>query len=249
MDLRGNGMHDLTTNTFFWILVAVAAAATLVYFRGSRRNRAIMKRVSAVLESVFAPEENVYERIGGLIGFNGRYTCPGPFRSVKITCTLKPRHSLFFLPVSALLGVADRLYLTLESREPVIGECHLIERGYYRGRCPTIEGEGEFEKETIDWEGTAYMRLSAGLESKEALERLRRTLRPARLVRHFCTYPGDPPHIYLYLHPGPGREVELESLLNGLLSETQRLLKKDRQRRRGPAGRKGRAKSSRVAPE
>ena len=219
-------MNEFAFSPLFWLLAAAAAAAALFYFRGSRRNRLLAKSVSAALESAFAPREKEYEQIGGLIGFHARYVCPGPFPSVKITFTMKPRHSLLFLPVSALLGGADRLYLTIESKEPVIGECHLIERSYYRGRCPEIAEEGSMEKDEVDWEGRPFVRLSAGIETKEALGRIRQALRPASTVRHFCSYPGLPAHIYLYLHPGAGREEELGTLLESLRGELSGFLKK-----------------------
>ena len=209
-------MNEFAFSPLFWLLAAAAALAALFYFRGSRRNRSLAKIVSAALESAFAPKEKEYEQIGGLIGFNARYVCPGPFPSVKITFTMKPRHSLLFLPVSALLGGADRLYLTIGSREPVMGECHLIEKSYYRGRCPEITGEGSMEKDEVEWDGKRFVRLSTGIESKGALERIRKILRPESMVRHFCSYPGPPSHIYLYLHLRAGREGELGALLEGL---------------------------------
>jgi len=125
-----------------------------------------------------------------------------------------------------VLGGADRLYLTMESRNPVVGECHLIERSYYRGRCPEIAGEGSMEKDEVDWEGRPFVRLCSGIETKNALERIRLGLGLASMVRHFCSYPGPPAHIYLYLHLRAGREGELSAFLKSLRGELTGFIQK-----------------------
>ena len=72
-------------------LVLLAVAATLGYFRGTRKNGLLAASVSRQLEEVLRPTSTEYVNIGGSIGHNFTYALSGEWTRARGTFTLSPR--------------------------------------------------------------------------------------------------------------------------------------------------------------
>ncbi|GAB1455442.1 hypothetical protein MASR2M48_07490 [Spirochaetota bacterium] len=68
--------------------------------------------------------------IGGTIGYNFAYSLSGDWTRAKGTFTLNARHSLLYLPISLLLGIRDRFFVNIFTKNKFKGEAHAVAASY-----------------------------------------------------------------------------------------------------------------------
>lgn len=197
-------------------LVLLALAATLGYFRGVRRNRAIAASIAGGLEEALCPVATEYVNVGGAIGHNFTFRLAGEWTEARGVFTLSPRHSLLYLPVSRLLGVRDRLFLNVFTARPFRGEGHVVRDS--DERRAGIEGRSEMERCEVEIAGLRFVLLWRGADLSGALEELLRGMPDPARLRHFCAYPGTGT-FFLRTEPAPGSVTEDVSAALGRTAE------------------------------
>ncbi len=186
-------------------LVLLAIAATLGYFRGVKRNRAIAASIASGLEEALRPFSTEHVNVGESIGHNFTFRLAGDWTKARGVFTLSPRHSLLYLPVSRLLGVRDRLFLNVFTARPFRGQGHVVRAP--EERRAGIAGSDAMERREVEVAGLRFVLLWRGADLSGALEGLLRGMpAPARL-RHFCAYPGTGT-FFLRTEPAPGSVAE-----------------------------------------
>ena len=99
----------------FIVIIALAIAMPVVFFKGNNENVRRMKVISQQLESLLKPKDKVYELLGTSVGFRAIYTinrnCLGKAEALLI---LLPRQSLIYYPISKLTTKHDTLLIKLE---------------------------------------------------------------------------------------------------------------------------------------
>ncbi len=193
-------------------LVLLALAATLGYFRGVRRNRAIAASIAGGLEEALRPVETEYVNVGGSIGHNFTFRLAGDWTEARGVFTLSPRHSLLYLPLSRLLGVRDRLFLNVFTTRPFRGEGHFVRATALRRA--RIEGLEQMDRREVEIAGLRFVLLWRGADLSGALEELLRGMPDPARLRHFCAYPGTGT-IFLRSEPVPGSVAEDVSAVLG----------------------------------
>ncbi len=182
-------------------LVLLAIAATLGYFRGVKRNRAIAASIASGLEEALRPVSTEYVNVGGSIGHNFTFRLAGDWTKARGVFTLSPRHSLLYLPFSRLLGVRDRLFLNVFTSRPFRGEAHAVRAS--DERRAEIVGAGQMERREVEVAGLRFVLLWRGADLSGALEELLRGMPDPARLRHFCAYPGTGT-FFLRTEPAPG---------------------------------------------
>ena len=186
-------------------LVLLALAATLGYFRGVRKNRAIAASIAGGLEAALRPASTEYVNVGGAIGHNFTFRLAGEWTEARGVFTLSPRHSLLYLPVSRLLGIRDRLFLNVFTTRPISGEGHVIRASDLRRAA--IEGLDRMHRRELEVGGLSFVLLWRGADLSGALEELLRGMPDPARLRHFCAYPGTGT-FFLRTEPAPGSVTE-----------------------------------------
>lgn len=188
-------------NFLLFAIIILGAGATIQYFFGVKKNRWLGKTMSTQAEQIFNPKETVYVNIGGAIGYHFTYKLVEPWKEVKGTFTLFPRHSLLYMPISLLIGSSDRYYLNLYTDRKLVGEGHIIERNHLRRA--KIEGIEEMQKEEIERAGrTFYLYWRYG-NLKDVLARTLDAMPDTASLAHFCCF-DDNKTFFLYLKPSKG---------------------------------------------
>lgn len=182
-------------------LVLLALAATLGYFRGVRKNRAIAAAIAAGLEEALRPVATEYVNVGGSIGHNFTFRLDGEWTEARGVFTLSPRHSLLYLPLSRLLGVRDRLFLNVFTTRPFRGEAHVVRVA--DERRAGIEGSAEMERRQTEVGGRRFVLLWRGADLSGPLEELLLGMPDPARLRHFCAYP-ETGTFFLRTEPAPG---------------------------------------------
>jgi len=182
-------------------IIFLGLSATIQYFFGVKKNRWLGKTMSAHAEKVFEPKETEYVNIGGAIGYNFTYKLREPWKEVKGTFTLFPRHSLLYMPISLLIGSTDRYYLNLFTSRKLAGEGHVIEEKHLRKA--KIAGMEEMQKEEIQRNGATFYLLWRHAELKEALLKTLDAMPDPASLAHFCCF-DENKTFFLYLKPSKG---------------------------------------------
>jgi len=182
-------------------IIFLGLSATIQYFFGVKKNRWLGKTMSAQAEQVFEPKETEYVNIGGAIGYNFTYKLREPWKEVKGTFTLFPRHSLLYMPISLLIGSSDRYYLNLFTSRKLAGEGHIIEKKHL-GKAK-IEGIEEMHKEEIQRNGITFYLFWRHAELKEALLKTLDAMPDPAFLAHFCCF-DENKTFFLYLKPPKG---------------------------------------------
>jgi len=115
----------------FIVIIALAIAMPVVFFKGNNENVRRMKVISQQLESLLKPKDKVYELLGTSVGFRAIYTininrnCLGKAEALLI---LLPRQSLIYYPISKLTTKHDTLLIKLEITRKLNLQPFAIER-------------------------------------------------------------------------------------------------------------------------
>ncbi|MEA3253383.1 MAG: hypothetical protein U9Q17_00365 [Chloroflexota bacterium] len=154
----------------FPLLIAVAIAATALYFRGRRKNLILMKEYARAIERVLKPVDQTYTWVGGYIGFKADYKVKQALvKTVKVTLHLMPRLSMFYYPIAKLTMKHDKLYVVMEASKDIEGEGHLIRKGYYRVIPPGIKDIEKFHKRDVKLGDREFEMLYQGRKREELL--------------------------------------------------------------------------------
>ena len=169
-------------------LVLLGLAATLGYFRGVRKNRAIAASIAGGLEEALRPVATEYVNVGGSIGHNFTFRLAGDLTEARGVFTLSPRHSLLYLPLSRLLGIRDRLFLNVFTSRLLRGEGHVVRSSDLRRAG--IAGIETMERREVRANGFPFVLLWRGADLSGPLEEVLRGMPDPARLRHFCAYPG-----------------------------------------------------------
>ncbi|GAB1483870.1 hypothetical protein MASR2M78_26860 [Treponema sp.] len=187
-------------NLYIFPLIALALFAVLRYFRGNKQNRWLSGCISAETEAILNPKDTNYVNIGGSIGYNFTYQLSAPLKEAKGTFALIPRHSAFYLPVVFLVGGKDRYFLTIYSKEKLIGEGHIIEEKYFSKISETIDGIAKLKRDRVSRGKKNYILLWDNPKLEAKLKELIQTVEQSELLRHFCCF-RDNSNFYLFMQP------------------------------------------------
>ncbi|MBN1151869.1 MAG: hypothetical protein JXA58_01545 [Dehalococcoidia bacterium] len=143
-----------------WILPLIIIAAlgtTAAYFIGRRQNVNLMKFYASIMETALKPTDQQYTWTGGYLGYRAEYQMKDDFiKAIKVTLHLKPRMSIFYLPVSRFTMPHDRMYVVIESKRGLPGEAHLIKKGQYRFIPAGIDRIEQFSRRQVVLGGVEF---------------------------------------------------------------------------------------------
>ena len=111
---------------FILMVVIVTIFNVVVFRRGLAQNRKLILDTCTIVESVFEPIDTLYTNIGGVVGYNMHYALNSPFISLDGVVTTSPRHTMFYLPISRLIGRTDSLILSISVEFLQAGEAHIV---------------------------------------------------------------------------------------------------------------------------
>ncbi len=188
---------------FVLAILFLAIFTIITYFYGRKKNKWISGFIAAETEEALHPRDQEYVNIGGTIGFNSTYKLKGSYSNAKGTMALLPRQSILYLPIPLILRATDRYYLTIYSKEQLIGEGHLIEARYFRKVSKTITGIEEMRTREEVKDGKTYVLLSETPEVEDKLVSLLGKIERADLLFHFCCYRNNK-NFYLHMKPVKG---------------------------------------------
>lgn len=194
---------DLLSQPVFYLLVIIAFLTSIIYLRGSKKNKKLAKIISTELENALKPQKQEYINIGGFIGYHGNYVRPGYFYKVNTTFTFIPRHSIMFLPVSLLTTKHDKLYVTIHSKVALKGEAHLILEKLNKSSNHKVKNvNGKMKEERIEINNVPYLMYYENLDSKQFIEKCINQL-DMKYIYHITSYEPNR-NFYLYMNPKPG---------------------------------------------
>lgn len=194
-------------------IVLLGVGATLNYFVGVKKNRWLAKTMSTQAENVLDPKETEYINIGGAIGYNIRYKLRDPWREAKGTFTFFPRHSLLYMPISLIIGGADRFYINLFTDRKLSGEGHIIEKNYLKKA--KIDGIEEMKKEEVIRDGRTFILAWRFGELRDSLNRTLMAMPSSESLVHFTCFQENK-NFFLFLKPKNG---EIESSLRVFIAQ------------------------------
>ena len=186
---------------FLFAICLLGLGATVQYFFGVKKNRWLGKTMSIQAENLLEPKETNYVNIGGAIGYNFTYKLREPWKEMKGTFTLFPRHSLLYQPISMLVGGADRFFLNLFTGRKLIGEGHIVEQGHLKRA--KIDGKEEMQVEQVERAGKIFFLYWRYGNLKNALAKTLEAMPDPSSLRHFCCF-RDNKTFFLYLKPKNG---------------------------------------------
>lgn len=186
---------------FIFAIALLGIGATVQYFLGVKKNRWLGKLMSTQAENVFKPKDTNYVNIGGAIGFNFVYKMREPWKEVKGSFTLFPRHSLLYQPFSLAIGNSDRFYLNLFTEKKLAGEGHIVEKRHLNRT--KIDGIDSMERMEVQKAGKSFTLLWRQGDLKQALQKTLDSFPEPETLSHFCCY-GDNKTFFLFLRPKKG---------------------------------------------
>ena len=162
----------------FTILLVITVAILLKYLHGRKKNLAMARGLSAMLEDLFDPVDKEYTWIGGLAGFKAVYELKGN-RQLKATLVMMPRHSLLFLPFSLLLFGKDKLFLVFKEADISSSEGHILSSSYKKIPKAWLPSPSEFDiQDSVVRKERPYRLLAKDEETM-------------RVLRHMLDGPGS----------------------------------------------------------
>jgi len=188
-------------NFLLFAITILGLGATIQYYFGVKKNRWLGKTMSIQAENLLGPKDTEYVNIGGAIGYNFTYKLREPWREIKGTFTLFPRHSLLYMPISLVIGGSDRYFLNLYTDKKLAGEGHIIEKKHLRRA--KIEGLEEMQGERLERAGRTFFLYWRYADLKETLLQTLDAMPAPSSLSHFCCY-RDNKTFFLYLKPTKG---------------------------------------------
>lgn len=181
------------------LLLLLAGAALLQFFRGRKVNLNLVRFYAGVSEEVFSPVDKTYTWLGGYIGYRASFELEEGLK-LEYTLTLLPRHSLFYFPISLIINRHDKLYLVFRV-EGLRGEAHIIQKGYYRFR-PGIENEVALLKDSVFIREKEYEAIYDRKEYVEWIQKFIDGFSKPKNVKHVSLTPSTKV-LYVLMRPEP----------------------------------------------
>lgn len=177
----------------FPIIIALAAATTLQFFRGRKSNLSILEQTIKSMEGIYRPLDKDYTIIGLYVGYTVKYkVIKRGIASIEATILLIPRQSLFYLPIAKLTSRFDRVFIHYFYRGKVMHEAHVVRKGYYRlGIRREIRG---IEKMMVTEEvinGEKYYLIYTDRNAVEPLIKLVKSLPNPSVINHVALVPAN----------------------------------------------------------
>lgn len=188
-------------NYLLFAITILGVVATVQYFLGVKKNRWLGKTMSVQAENIFLPKDTEYINIGGAIGYNFVYKLKSPWKEVKGTFTFVPRHSLFYVPISMLIGNADRFFLNIFTDKKLIGEGHIVEMHHLRRA--KIDEIDTMQSDRIERGGKTFVLFWRYGNLKDTLLQTLEAMPDPSSLAHFCCF-RDNKTFFLYLKPKKG---------------------------------------------
>ena len=203
----------------FVIVLGVTAVILVQYLFGRRANLNLAKRIGAMLEETFQPEDKVYTWIGGLTGFRADFEL-SEGGTLEATLLMRPRHSLLYLPISLLLFGKDRLFVAVEGLRLGSGEAHVIVESPRRISRGWLPDYSRFPRaDTVHTRDRSWTLLA---EDDRALALARRAaVRLGSPVLYHLAILPKKPRIYMAVDPRAPSVGETLRELVGLLEEAE----------------------------
>ncbi|WP_319416851.1 hypothetical protein [Marispirochaeta aestuarii] len=209
-------------NSLIYLLIALAVATTLGYYKGRKKNREIGGMIGTVTEEILSPREKEYVNIGGTLGHNFTYQLDPPFKEAKGTFTLLPRHSVLYLPLSLLITRHDRYYLHIYSSRELQGECHIIAKRYFPKMRVDIKGIDKLKRDTVQTREGEFILLWDNPRLEAKMRTLIENTEGIDTLLHFCCYRDNK---VFFIHSIP-REPRFRQLLSGIYAGLPEFMKK-----------------------
>lgn len=211
----------MTMNPYALVaLILLAIAATAQYYLGTKKNRWIVSTMSEGLEEILKPTNTNYVNIGGTIGYNFAYSLSGDWTRAKGTFTLNARHSLLYLPISLLLGIRDRFFINIFTKNKFKGEAHAVAASYLHNA--NIDGVDAMQRRDVMIGKHGFTLLWRGPDQSKELETLLENLSEPGRLRHFCSYP-ETKTFFIHYRPKDGR---IHDDLKAIVKRLPRFLEK-----------------------
>ncbi len=181
------------TIILFVLLVLLAGAATVQFFRGRKKNLSILEKSIRILEDVFKPKDKNYTIIGIYVGYSALLKIKKAFiDTVEAVVLLFPRQSMLYAPIARLTSRYDRAYViihyTKDKNFP--GEAHIVQKGFYRlGIRRAIRNIEKMKVEETRIAGRKYYLIYTNRYLVEQLINYLKNLEDPTLVKHLAVVP------------------------------------------------------------
>jgi hypothetical protein len=181
------------------LLVILAGAATLQFYKGRKLNLMLMKHYLNEIEDVIKPVDKEYVWLGGYVGYKAKYKTSGQIE-VETTLTLLPRQSLLYFPIALITSRHDKLFLVFRLID-VKGNAHLIQKEYFRIK-PKIEEEELLNRDYVDINGVSFEVLFDDRKLADRLIDLVKMLPEPRNIKHI-SFTSKTDVFYVFMKPEP----------------------------------------------
>ncbi len=187
-------MDTYTSMVLIFIIMILAAVASMQFYRGRKRNIALMEKSIKVITKITDPKEKNFTWLGGYVGYRAYFKVQKDnIEEFDFTVTLVPRQSAFYYPVAKMTTRHDRIYIVIYPYTKIRREAHLIQEGYYH-LAPRIENEPILRKDEVYVERkNERIKFKALFERREDLDKLRKlvsSLSNPRDVKHVSLTPS-----------------------------------------------------------
>jgi len=140
---------DYFSIVFIFVLMVLAAIASMQFYRGRKMNVKLMEDSLAIIQRVIQPKDKNYTWLGGYVGYRAYYKVQKDnIEELNITVTLVPRQSAFYYPIALITSRMDKIYVVAYPYTKIEREAHLIQEKYYHLR-PHIDNEPILQKDRV----------------------------------------------------------------------------------------------------
>lgn len=195
---------DIANQPIFYLFIAFTFILVLGYYWGNRANNKIYLSALNILTEIFKPKDQTFTRIGGMTGYHANIIPENTFliKQVDATILLLPRHSWLYFPFSYIFMRHDKFYINIEFKPKKFNlkEGHIINKNYYKFRCPKITNEINLQKEDYIWGDKKYLIYYEDQKTKNDLLKIITQIKNPETIKHIAIVP-DNKRIHLFLIP------------------------------------------------
>jgi len=166
---------DYFSIVFIFVLMVLAAIASLQFYRGRKMNVKLMEDSLKIVQKILQPKDKNYTWLGGYVGYRAYYKIQRDnIEEFNITVTLVPRQSAFYYPIALFTSRMDKIYIVAYPYAKIRREAHLIQEKYYHLR-PHIDNEPILQKDRLEikFDGDTII-YNTLFEKKEDVDKLKK---------------------------------------------------------------------------